>query len=224
MNENHLTVASAPYENNIIISEPLQQKIYPKLSFPEFNSTNYKINRIMNQYKYLDDEKKTRNRLKKKYSKISMASFGIECFITASELGTVAVSLALPILVPISAPVSVGLTAIVAALRGTSGIIDKKISKHAAIELLAKSKLDSIEEKFYKAIKDGKLTDEEFYDIEHEIKNYNKMKEYILSDYNKSKKIPSDLGNDIKKSLIEKGKTIGRAEAWEGLKKELTTF
>jgi hypothetical protein len=42
--------------------------------------------------------------------------------------------------------------------------------------LPAKAKLNSIEEKVTKAIKDGKMTDDELNDIEQEIKNYESMK------------------------------------------------
>lgn len=87
---------------------------------------------------------------------------------------------AVPILIPFSAPVSLGLTTFMAVLPSSSRIITKKINKHAAIGLLEKSKLDSIEEKCYKAIRDGKITDEEFYDMEQEIKKYEKMKTFIL--------------------------------------------
>lgn len=223
MNETQLSesIASAPHENEVIFYEPFQKNLYPKLPFQEYNSHNYKINRIMHQYKYLDEERIMRNRLKKKYKKVSNASFGIECFITASELGTVAASFVVPILVPISIPLSVGLTTIMAALRSTSGIIDSKINKHSAIELLAESKLNSIEEKFGKVIKDGKITEEEFNDIENEIKNFNKMKASILSEFKKGKRNPSEIGNELKLSLLEKGKTIGRAEAWDSFRKEL---
>lgn len=209
------TIASAPLERNVIYCEPFQQNLYPKIKFPEFDATNYKINRIMNHYKYLDDERKIRNNLKKRYNKVSNATFGVECVITVSEIGVMATTLAVPLLVPFSAPISVGLTTVIAILRSSSGLVTNKINKHASIELLAKSKLDSIEEKFYKAIKDGKITEEEFNDIEQEIKNYNKMKKYILSEYNNGKKQPQDVGKDVKQGLIDQGKLMGRAEILE---------
>lgn len=43
------------------------------------------------------------------------------------------------------------------------------MDKHSEIELLAKAKLTSVEEKFTKAIKDSKITDEEFDDIEQKL-------------------------------------------------------
>jgi hypothetical protein len=75
--------------------------------------------------------------------------------------------------------------------------------------LLAKAKLNSNEEKFTKAIKDGKITAEEFNDIEQEI-NYENMKSNILNEYN----------NELKMHLIDKGRTLGRNEVWDSLKKK----
>jgi len=72
-------------------------------------------------------------------------------------------------------------------LRSKSGLITKKINKHSEIKLLAKAKLNSTEEKFMKAIKDGKITDEELNNIEQEI-NYENMKSSILNDYNSTNK------------------------------------
>jgi hypothetical protein len=88
----------------------------------------------MNQYKYLDEESKTRSNLKKKYNKLSNACFGTEFFITVSELGIVGTSIALPIMIPFSVPISVVLTSCLAILRSTNGFITKKISKHSKVE------------------------------------------------------------------------------------------
>jgi len=153
------------------MSEPsFSEKVYPKATFPDFDMNNYRINHIMNQYKYLDEERKTRNNLKKKYDKLSNACFGAEFFMTVSELGIVGTSIALPVMIPFSVPVSVALTTCLAILRSTNGLITKTVNKHSKIELLAKAKLNSIEDKFTKAMTDGEITDEEFNDIKQEIK------------------------------------------------------
>jgi hypothetical protein len=141
----------------------------------------------MNQYKYLDEERKTRNNLKKKYMKLSNAFLGTEFLITISELGMVGTSIAVPIIIPVSLPISVALTTCSKILRSKSGLITKKNNKHSEVELLAKAKLNSIEEKFTRATKDGKITDENFNDIEQETKNYENMKSTILNE-NKGKK------------------------------------
>ena len=108
---------SEPDENSIFL-----ENLYPK-SVPDFDMNNYRINHIINQYKYLDDERKTRNNFKKKYVKLSNGCFGTEFSITVSELEIVGTSIALPVMIPISVPVSVVLTSCLAILRSTSGLI-----------------------------------------------------------------------------------------------------
>jgi len=86
------------------------------------------------------------------------------------------------------------------------------------MELLAKAKLNSIEEKFMKAIKAGKITDEEFNDIEQDIKNYEDIQLNILNDYNEKGK---NLNDDLELQLLDKGKTIGRNEEWDSINLKL---
>lgn len=213
--------ASAPAELQFT---PFQQHSYPKINFPEFDTNNYRINRIMNHYKYLDEERAKREALKNKYNKLSTTCFESEVILSLAELGMVGTSLALPIIIPFSIPIPVGLTTVCTVLRSTSGLIGKKIHKHSAIELLAKSKLNSIEEKFAKAIKDGKISDEEFNDIEQKVKNYNTMKTNILNDHDKERKLQTALTDDLKTNQLEKGKVLGRTEVWDSLRKDHKIF
>jgi len=69
--------------------------------------------------------------------------------------------------------------------------------------------LHSIEEKVTKAIKDDKITDEEFNEIEQEIKNYESMKSNILNEYKKGK---ASINKDLKLQLIDKGRLLSRNE------------
>jgi hypothetical protein len=160
----------------------------------------------MNHYEFLEKERKNRNNLKNNYTKLSNACLGTECVLIVSELGMVGTSIVLPVIIPFSVPLSVGLTSCSIVLRSLCRFIAKKIRKHSEIELLAEAKLNSIEEKFTKAIKDGKITENEFNDIEQEIKNYDSMKTSILNEYNKRK----TLSNNLKMELIDKGRTLGR--------------
>jgi hypothetical protein len=56
-------------ENNINPSAPLDdmrfisfhQNLYLKITLPEFDMNDYRINRIIIQYKFLDEERKTKN-------------------------------------------------------------------------------------------------------------------------------------------------------------------
>ena len=67
--------------------------------------------------------------------------------------------------------------------------------------MLAKTKLNSIEEKFTKAIKDGEITDEEFDNIEQEIKNYENMKSAILNEYKVNKDLIDKFRTDVLDSI-----------------------
>jgi len=68
---------------------------------------------------------------------------------------------------------------------------------------LAKTKLNSIEEKFTKAIKDGEITDEEFDNIEQEIKIYENMKSVILNEYKVNKDLIDKFRTDVLDSIKE---------------------
>jgi hypothetical protein len=73
-------------------------------------------------------------------------------------------STAVPIIILVSVPISVALKVCVKILRTTSGLI-KKLKKHSEIEFLQKAKLNSIKEKFTKAIKYEKETEEDLNDV-----------------------------------------------------------
>ena len=139
----------------------------------------FRINRITEKYKYLDEEIKTRNNLKKKYTRASNVFLGIEAFLLIVELGITGSTIAVPVIVPISASNVVGLTACSAVLK----LISSLITKHSEIMLLAGSKLNSLKEKFNKAINDGEISEQEFFDIQQEIKNYESTKQSIQNEY-----------------------------------------
>jgi hypothetical protein len=137
----------------------------------------------MDQYKYLDEEIKAQNNTKKKYTKLANLCLGTEFFLIAFELGLTGSTIAVPVITPISAPIVVALTTCSEVLKSIGNLIAKKTSKHSEIELLAKSKLDSLEEKFNKAINDEEITDDEFFNMLQGIKNYEGMKQSIQNKY-----------------------------------------
>jgi hypothetical protein len=149
----------------------------------EFNVKNYRINRILDQYKYLGEEIKTRNNLKKKYTGLSNILLGTEIFLITLELGLVGSTIALPVITPVSAPIVVALTTCSTVSKSVGRLVARKISKHSEIAVLARSKRSSLEEKFNKTINDEIVTDEEFYDIIQEIQNYENMKQGIQNEY-----------------------------------------
>ena len=73
-----------------------------------------------------------------------------------------------------------GLTSIVSSMVVKK--IGRKLSKHEAIVILAKSKINSIKDLISKAIQDEKVSDNEFSIIIKEIEKYNEMKSEIRND------------------------------------------
>ena len=143
----------------------------------------FRINRITDKYKYLDEEIKVRNNLKKKYTRLSNIFIGTEIILIAFELGITGSTITLPVITPVSTPIIVALTTCSTILKSVGRLITKKISKHSEIVLLAMSKLNSLEEKFKRAINDGEISEQEFFDIQPEIKNYESMKLNIQNEY-----------------------------------------
>lgn len=182
------------------------------------NTSNYKINQLIQYHKFLKDEEKERNRLKKSYSKLGKSIVGAEFVMTALEIALTAGSIALPFLVPITTLSCLGLTIGSVSAKSAWAILGQKKNKHSEVELLAKSKLNSINEKFVKAIEDGIITDDEFKNISQEIKNFEMMKAEILSKYSKSKFTEDDIETTLKQALIEKGKVQYKEELSRKLK------
>ncbi len=164
---------------------PVYKNGYPNLEMfkEEEHFKDYKINKISEYIKYLDTEIKDRERLKKNYGKLDKILFGVECSCMITELGVTGTSFFIPPMIVISTPICLGLTVFSTVLRNGSKLITKKIDKHAHIELLAKSKRNSIDEKYTKAMEDGVISESEFQDIRKEIYNYDEMKKSILNQF-----------------------------------------
>lgn len=180
---------------------------YPNLETlkEEEHFKDYKINKIGEYIKYLDTEIKDRERLKKNYGKLDKTLFGVECSCMITELGVTGASFFVPPMVVITTPICLGLTVFSTVIRNGSKLITKKIDKHAHIELLAKSKRNSIDEKYTKAMEDGVISESEFQDIRKEIYNYDEMKKSILNQFkNNSQAI--ELTKEAQLTLINKGK------------------
>jgi uncharacterized membrane protein len=92
---------------------------------------------------------------------LSNIFLGTEIFLILCELGITGSTIALPVITPVSVPVFVALATCSTVLKSIGSMITKKTSK---------SKLNSLEEKFNKAINDGEISDEEFSDVQQEIK------------------------------------------------------
>lgn len=182
---------------------------------PDDYHKNYKINKVTEIIKYLDTERINRERLKKNYKKADKSLFAVECTTLLTELGLTCAAIFVPPILLINTPICLGLTIFSALTRNCSKMLSKKINKHAEIELLAKSKRNSVDEKYNKAMEDGVISDAEFQDIRKEITNYENMKKEILSKFKNTNSEPNDFTKEVKMTLINKGK--------EEMKQELKT-
>jgi hypothetical protein len=120
---------------------------------------NYRINRVLDQYKYLDEEVQARNYLKEKYTKLSNILLGTEMFLITVELRLTGSTITLPLITPVSVPIVVALTTCSTILKTVGRLVTRKISKNSEITVLARSKQCSLEEKCNETINDEVITD-----------------------------------------------------------------
>jgi hypothetical protein len=194
---------------NLTPSAPKQEptkKIYPNLD----ENTNYKINQIILCKENLLNERTERLKYKKRYSKLSKCLLGLEWIMISGEIALTGATIAFPLISPITVPViCLGLTITTASIRTGIKAIQDKIVKHGSVELVAKSKLDSIEKKYVQSIEDGTITSEEFETIVDEVSNYNKLKDEIINGGDTKK---YELTQAIQNSLKDQGKEELRKE------------
>lgn len=200
------------YNVKELIPSAPTEKVYPTLSLDQ--NTNYKVNQIILGKDYLSREHKIRKELKKKYKKLYKTLFGVEWVLVAGELSLVGLMFVAPPLAAVPLLVTsicTGLTFGTASIRGILKLTQAKIDKHRSIELIALSKLNSIEDKYIKALEDGTISYEEFKDILKEMENYNHMKDEVLLKVKNAP--PVKITSEVKEALKEDGK--------DELKKEL---
>ena len=186
--------------------------IYPNLSATPSNEQKFRLNKINKIKDYLLAEIRERELINKNLSKyIASLDYFDKSFNVLSTLSSriSIASLASVLGVP---------AGIIGACCGftfsiTSGFVKKllktirnKKKKHNKIVMLARSKLNSIENKISKALTDNEISHEDFETIINEEKKYRELKESI-------RMMNSHRSDAEKVNLIEEGKKIGINEA-----------
>lgn len=194
-------------------------QIYPNILHTNLEPTsryenNYMLTAIINGKKTLENEEISRDKTLHKYKRATKFIFGFECFFALSEMSLTAVSLTVPPLAIVSTPACLGLTTCSILLRSITKIIDKKIQKHEKILATARSKINSINDKYYVAIKDGVITQTEFDNILAEVENYKIMKDHI-------RKTPIQIKPEISEELKQAYKEEGKNSALTIIKEKL---
>ena len=191
-------------EQNIIPSAP---PLYPSL-----NGGDYRLKKISDCQKELENEITHYRRISKKYkrAKTIINAFAVTTGALTTVLSTASLATLLSgIGAPIGAPLA-GIAALMGITSTTAGAsserLNKKLTKHEKIISLAESKHISISRLVSKAMTDGTITDVEFNLILREIDNYYSLKGQLRREMKKIENISSDesLRQELKKKIQQK--------------------
>ena len=195
-----------------------EHMIYPKLpSAPEDpkDGHSYRLQKINDIQRSLEDERSKRESLSKKYHRCVKVINGIDTMLITSTMGLGIAGVGLLSTI-IAAPAVLSLEG-AALVSGFLSIIAKyankkfnlKAEKHQKIQVLAEAKLNTISDHISKALIDEHVSDEEFTLILSELNKFLEMKDGIR---NKTKRV---IDEETKQSLINQG----REEARESIRR-----
>ena len=193
-------------EQNIIPSAP---PLYPSL-----NGGDYRLKKISDCQKELENEISHYRRISKKYKRAKTiinafaATTGVlAALLSSASLATLVSGIGAIIGAPIAGFAAVTGTFSTAASVG-SGRLNKKVTKHEKTISLAESKHLSISRLVSKAMSDGSISDVEFNLILREIDNYYSLKSQLRREVkieNSSENIDAEtLRQELKKKIQQK--------------------
>lgn len=145
--------------------------------YPELltNSTNFRIKKIMDDEKLLEDEIKNRNSIYKKYGRFSSLTGGIEYSLIIADIVIGSLATAIP---GIGSVVSAATFSGVGIISGAAKLVQKKLNekqlKHYKLSVIAQTTLNNLHYKISKAIIDGQINHEEFEDIQNIVNEWKK--------------------------------------------------
>ena len=183
-------------EQNIIPSAP---QLYPSLQ-SEVNEvgTEFRLKKICDCQKQLEDEISHHKRVSKKYkraksvaSKITSISVFLTTVLASSSVGTSLSGIGIAVGVPLSLTALVT-TLISSASMAGSANFERKVRKHEKTVSLAESSLLSMNRLISKALKDGFISDGEFDSLLREVEKYFSMKERLQNKQRKEVKAESE--------------------------------
>ena len=79
--------------------------------------------------------------------------------------------------------------------------VSKKVIKHEKTLAICESKVNSIKDRISKAVKDNKISDEEFSSILSEVEKYTELERAIRAKYRRSKETNETHVEDLKKQI-----------------------
>lgn len=145
--------------------------------YPELlsDSTNFRIKKIMDDEKVLQDEIKSRNSMCKKYGRFSTLTDGVEYTLILADIVMGTLATALP---GVGSVVSAATFSGVGLISGAAKLIQSKLNekklKHYKLSVIAHTTLTNLHHKISKAIIDGQISHEEFEDIQNTMNEWKK--------------------------------------------------
>ena len=148
---------------------------------------SYRLQKINEIQRVLEDEREKRHNLSKKYHKAVKVVGNIDSALVTISMGlSVAGVGILSTVIAVPAVIVMETTALGAGFLGIIGsqfnkMLMRKVEKHEKIKVIAETKLDTINGLISKALTDNKISDEEYTLILSEVIKYRKMKEDVRS-------------------------------------------
>ena len=167
---------------------------------------SYRLQKINEIQRVLEDEREKRHNLSKKYHKAVKVVGNIDSALVTISMGlSVAGVGILSTVIAVPAVIVMETTALGAGFLGIIGsqfnkMLMRKAEKHEKIKVIAETKLDTINGLISKALTDNKISDEEYTLILSEAIKYRKMKEDVRSKTRKS------IDEEMRTSLINQGR------------------
>ena len=187
-------------------------EMYPIL--PEWTADggqSYRLQKINEIQRVLEDEREKRHNLSKKYHKAVKVVGNIDSTLVAISMGlSVAGVGILSTVIAVPAVIVMETTALGVGFLGNIGgqfnkMLMRKAEKHEKIiKVIAETKLDTINGLISKALTDNKISDEEYTLILSEVIKYRKMKEDVRS------KTRTSIDEEMRMSLINQGREDSR--------------
>lgn len=178
-------------------------KIYPQLP-----SEDFRLKQSSDYLSELEKELESRDKIYEKYNslfkilvKVSSATGFVSLILSGSGAGTALTGVGLPVGVSL------------ATLGGFFGLVSfstaislkkiyAKVVKHEKIVSLCQNKINTIREIVSKALKDGKISHEEFLSVKSEVEKYYEMKKSIKRKKNLTSK-ETENGEEMKQLIRE---------------------
>ena len=170
---------------NVLPSAPPQ--LYPMQELTQLNAEDFRLKKINDLLKELSDEVEHYRQVAKKYkrshSMVHTSAVGLGSLSVGLSSGALATALtgfgivASPALAGVATLCGLGSVGFAAA----SKRLERKVTKHEKIYMLAQAKRNSVNELVSKALADKQISDVEFHIITREVEKYHELKAAIRS-------------------------------------------